>query len=369
MTDPIRSVAGAPRAMPRTRHATRHRLRTVTALAAVLPLVRAAAQQPASCATASYTAPATDTRQVPVVSPAGQAIYSEPGSDREDIGAAGVCVAAFDAARRTLVRTDTTDVRGLFELHSLPPGDYVLVVGATSLRPAAVALHVQATAESGNAPRLLVHLRSRGDPRASRITLVTDPALRLELLTHAAADQAVRRAMIARGADHPDSATLAHIDSVDAGNLAWMRSVAGEHGWPGRDLVGMDGSEAAFVLVQHAPHGFQKDMLPRVEDAYRHGDLTGQDLAMLTDRVLVGDGKPQRYGTQALPIARWADRRPTLYPIADSAGVDARRAQLGMPPLASYLEFLRNMYLPPPAGTDLHGQSGPASPRTVKPAA
>jgi hypothetical protein len=56
---------------------------------------------------------------------------------------------------------------------------------------------------------------------------------------------------------------------------------------------------------------------------------------MLTDRVEVKAGRPQIYGTQlSLKDGRWV-----LDPIADSAGVDVRRRQMGLPPLAEYLRL------------------------------
>ncbi len=346
MNEPTRSRNSGACATSRLPRVAWHRHAMSIALALSPPLAVAGAQRPAACADIAYVAPAPDKAPAQSVSPAGQAVYAEPGNPHEDLGAGGVCVALFGAADRTLVRADTTDARGLFEFDAIPQGDYVLVVGAKSLHAAVRPVHLGAASARANLPRLLVHLHETSDPRGSHVTLVTDPALRRQLLAHVADDQAVRNAMIAGGADHAAPATLARIDSVDAGNLAWMRTLVRQRGWPGRDLVGMDGTEAAFLLVQHAGHGFQKEMLPLVEAAYRRGDLAGQDLALLTDRVLVGDHRPQRYGTQALPVTQWVSHEPALYAIEDSAGVDARRAQLGMQPLAEYLQLLKRMYFP-----------------------
>jgi hypothetical protein len=54
---------------------------------------------------------------------------------------------------------------------------------------------------------------------------------------------------------------------------------------------------------------------------------------MLTDRIEVKAGRRQVYGTQL----SLKDGRFVLDPIADSAGVDARRQRLGLMPLAEYL--------------------------------
>ena len=50
-------------------------------------------------------------------------------------------------------------------------------------------------------------------------------------------------------------------------------------------------------------------------------------------------GRPQVYGTQSTI----RDGQAIIDPIEDSAGLDARRAQLGLPPLAVYKRFLDSM--------------------------
>lgn len=43
------------------------------------------------------------------------------------------------------------------------------------------------------------------------------------------------------------------------------------------------------------------------------------------------------------------DGRLVLYPVEDSAGLDARRAAVGLMPMAQYVEMLRAMYKAPAA--------------------
>ncbi len=123
-----------------------------------------------------------------------------------------------------------------------------------------------------------------------------------------------------------------------------MRAIVRQYGWPGPELVGKDGTEAAFLLVQHSNLAFQKEMLPLVQNAYRSGKLSGQSYALLLDRVLVGEGKPQVYGTQAKRFEEWKGKEPVLEPIEDEANVDKRRAEVGLSPLAEYIELLKRLY-------------------------
>jgi hypothetical protein len=62
--------------------------------------------------------------------------------------------------------------------------------------------------------------------------------------------------------------------------------------------------------------------------------------------VLIGDGKPQVYGTQAQPIEEWNGQDPTPKPIEDEANVDKRRAEVGLPPLSEYRKLLKEVYFP-----------------------
>ena len=175
---------------------------------------------------------------------------------------------------------------------------------------------------------------------------VGNPALRRELIKRVKQDQAIRNELISKGVEHPDKSTLARMQAIDASNTKRMRAIIRKYGWPGPELVGRDGTEAAFLLVQHADLTFQKEVLPLVEKAYKSGKLSGQSYALLLDRVLVGEGKPQVYGTQAKRIEEWKGREPVLEPIEDEANVDKRRAEVGLFPLSEYRELLKRLYFP-----------------------
>ncbi|WP_420455477.1 DUF6624 domain-containing protein [Rubrivirga sp.] len=174
---------------------------------------------------------------------------------------------------------------------------------------------------------------------------VAEPALRADLLERYAAEQDVRMRLIAAGIAEPDRALLSEMSAIDADNLARVVEIVDTHGWPTPELVGADGVNAAFMIVQHADPATQERMLPLVEAAYRAGDLPGQSYAMLLDRVLVvGRGEPQVYGTQA---AFGPDGEMVVSPTIDDATLDARRAEVGLPPVAEYLAMLREAYAAP----------------------
>lgn len=172
-------------------------------------------------------------------------------------------------------------------------------------------------------------------------------SLKVELLQRLARDQEVRDRVSSamRDGSTPDIAVIHEMQEVDSANTAWLREVVARHGWPGIDAIGEDGARAAFLLVQHADQdtAFQAAMLPHLVAAYRRGQAKGQSVALLTDRLAVARGELQVYGSQV----NFADGRPIVAPIRDSAGVDARRAEMGLPPLREYLRVIDSVYFGP----------------------
>ncbi len=180
------------------------------------------------------------------------------------------------------------------------------------------------------------------------------PELRRELLERRGRDQGIRDALIKSGSEHPDPRIAAEMRQIDGENTARIKEIVRTYGWPGPDLVGRDGSQAAWLLVQHSTPEFQREMLPLVEKAYREQKLPGSNYALLLDRVRVHQGKPQVYGSQG----RWENGVLNLQPIEDPENVDQRRAEVGLGPVAEYLARLRANQgskpptPPPPAGKD-----------------
>ncbi len=74
------------------------------------------------------------------------------------------------------------------------------------------------------------------------------------------------------------------------------------------------------------------------------GEADLPDLALLTDRVLLAQGKPQRYGSQ---FTTAGDGTMELRPTEDMDGLDARRQVMGLQPLAQYKATLSEAYRKP----------------------
>lgn len=176
---------------------------------------------------------------------------------------------------------------------------------------------------------------------------VAEPGLREELLSMVRADQEAREVLIAnlKSGGVPDSLDEARMIAIDEKNTARLKEIVEKYGWPDAVLVGRDGTEAAILLVIHAPDvAFQEKMLPFIYKAYLNGELDGQSYALLVDKIRVAQNRPQVYGTQFLRIEEWKDGEPVLHPVEDEAHLDERRAELGMIPLQEYIEFIKQLY-------------------------
>jgi hypothetical protein len=176
---------------------------------------------------------------------------------------------------------------------------------------------------------------------------ILNPNLRNELLERGKRDQEIRFEVIRHGNEHAPADLLERCNIIDKENRERMKEIIHQYGWPSPELVGEDATQIAWLLVQHADLEFQKQCLPLVKEAYLAGKLPGGDYALLQDRVLVGDGTPQIYGSQALSVDQWKNGQPAIQPIEDERNVDKRRAEVGLQPLADYIESMKALYLPP----------------------
>ena len=174
----------------------------------------------------------------------------------------------------------------------------------------------------------------------------TNVALREELVALRETDQAGRVHLNAALQEHgPNSPEVFALweeqERLDSANLRRLREIISEHGWPGISMVGYAGAATAFLIVQHANHEAQVEFLPVIKAAAEAGEADRQHVAMLQDRILVTQDKAQLYGTQLYHDETTG--KLELYPIEDEANVDARRLEIGMPPLAEYVDIVRGV--------------------------
>jgi hypothetical protein len=167
---------------------------------------------------------------------------------------------------------------------------------------------------------------------------VLNEALREELLAMRDADLHLRDRLIASGALF--GAYNDEMASLHRKHSARLREMLAAHGWPGRSLVGEDGCNAAWLVLQHAilDPPLMKSAQPLLEQAIGRGDAPATLLAYLVDRIQALQGLPQVYGTQH----DWDDSgNMSPLPIEDAQGAEQRRAALGMETLEAQTARLR----------------------------
>ena len=193
-------------------------------------------------------------------------------------------------------------------------------------------------------------------------------ALRDELLERGKLDQEVRT--LDFDAMTPEERMVAgeRAEQVDRDNTARMREVVERYGWPTYSMVGAEASNAAFLMVQHADRDpeFQATCLPLLEEAVQRGEALPADLAYLTDRVRVAQGRPQLYATQYRPQRDvlgnlvFGEGGVLLYElplVEDVERLEERRAAAGLEP---WIEYERSM-------AELHQRPAAERPRAWTP--
>lgn len=125
-----------------------------------------------------------------------------------------------------------------------------------------------------------------------------------------------------------------NISKLDKGHTKRLKEIITQNGWPGVSLVGIEGSIAMWVLIQHQDHlpNFQKDCLTLLKKSADIKEARLQDYAYLLDRVNMNHSMPQIYGTQ------WKKENGkfSLYPVEDMENLDNRRLEVGLGPFIKY---------------------------------
>jgi hypothetical protein len=165
--------------------------------------------------------------------------------------------------------------------------------------------------------------------------------LKAEILSMAEADQRVLQELAENGEISADEYHPS-IQQVHIKNTARMKAIIGQYGWPGNALVGEEGAEAAWMVVQHSvlDRKFMQLCVPLLEQAVKKNEAQGWHLAFLRDRLLTLAGQPQIYGTQ---FDHDEEGWPVPFPIANPANVNQKRAELGLNSLEERIAEMRRL--------------------------
>jgi hypothetical protein len=212
-----------------------------------------------------------------------------------------------------------------------------LIVTAVACQRAPIELTLLAEPDAGTLPECSADVLARFVEKAPIVPLDDRRAARSMLLEMLQMDQCQRQ--------------LGHHGmSVDPHNAEQLARLIDRYGWPSRRTWGEESDRAALLIVQHAKDvTFEARVLAMLEQLVKTGDTSPVHVAYLHDRVFAVRRKlPQRYGTQGwcVAVGSW---KPL--PIEDEAGVDHRREEVGLEPLAAYVEKMSEVCTeasPPP---------------------
>lgn len=118
-------------------------------------------------------------------------------------------------------------------------------------------------------------------------------------------------------------------------NLDKVKKILDEYGWLGEDKIGHYGNRALFLVIQHSNFETQKKYLPMMREAVKKGEANPANLALMEDRVALGQGKKQIYGTQF----EYDKEKEELFvsPLKAPDNVNKRRAKVGLEKFEDYL--------------------------------
>jgi hypothetical protein len=151
-------------------------------------------------------------------------------------------------------------------------------------------------------------------------------------------------------------------------NAEILNDIIDTIGYPTIDNVGKEANEAAWLIIQHSigQPAFMKKCAELLKSAVIENKADAKNLAYLTDRIAVFEGRPQLYGTQF----DW-DENGSLSPnlLDDFAKVNERRKKVGLNSLKEQTEIIRRQAKDenesPPADFEKRKQEIEAWKRTV----
>ncbi len=138
------------------------------------------------------------------------------------------------------------------------------------------------------------------------------------------------------------SKTWTEVDTRNTQNIKSLLAIC-DTNWFTISQFGATCENNAWLLVQHADHDpvFQAEVLATLETLLATKETNLRNYAYLYDRVAVGNGKLQKYGTQFTLV----EERLEPYPIEDPKKVDNRRATLGLNSMEEYKKIIEKEYL------------------------
>lgn len=131
------------------------------------------------------------------------------------------------------------------------------------------------------------------------------------------------------------------INEKDSINLITVKRILDDRGWLGPDIVGEQGADALFLVIQHSDLETQIKYLPMLKEAVKIGDAKASNWATMIDRVALWSGEKQIYGTQLSWDEVTGEDLGRL--LVDPENVDKRRLEVGILPLQEFFSIVKEL--------------------------
>lgn len=175
---------------------------------------------------------------------------------------------------------------------------------------------------------------------ASAKTLLDVTAIQKELAGINARDQAVREVLScaqetfgSNGKSYQDYWSA--VSMVDSIHTARVTEILDQYGWLGLSQIGREANTTLWLIIQHSTPEIMEKYLPLMRESVMNGESQGGQYGMLVDRVLMNQGKPQRYGSQIVQDGNTGAYK--LYELENPETVDLRRDSIGLGSLQEYV--------------------------------
>ncbi len=124
----------------------------------------------------------------------------------------------------------------------------------------------------------------------------------------------------------------------DHRNQELVISIIEKCGMPTLNEVSQKHMNAIWLGLQHTDKKYRKKYFPQIEEAVENGDLSKEQYALMKDRILMDEGKPQIYGSQI--------KGDKLYKLENPETVNERRKEMGMGTIEDYVRDFNIQYNP-----------------------
>lgn len=135
-----------------------------------------------------------------------------------------------------------------------------------------------------------------------------------------------------------------NISLTDSLNYFLLKDIFDKYGFPNYDIVGQEGSNNFWLLVQHQDRNptFQDSVLVKMKIQVDANKASSGNYAYLVDRVKVNTGQKQVYGTQMELNSEQTSYVPKS--VIDPDKLNERRASVGLGTIESYIEMMNTRY-------------------------